>query len=115
MSECYRVPSEVVNHRPPAPNRDADSSSDETPPTQPEPPPPPNIPCAISTPSTQEFPHLDDFPTSHDESHDTVTVTHPDETRDPYASDSESDATPPPRRSTRERRRPARFEDFDMD
>ena len=115
MSECYRVPSEVVNHRPPAPNRDADSSSDETPPTQPEPPPPPIIPCAISTPSTQEFPHLDDFPTSHDESHDTVTVTHPDETRDPYANDSESDATPPPRRSTRERRRPARFEDFDMD
>ena len=113
MSECYRVPSEVVNFRPPTSNGDADSSSDETPPTRPVPPPPPVIPCEISTPSTQEVPCLDGLPTSHNEPCDTRT--HPDQAGDSHASDSESDAPPPPRRSTRERRRPARYEDFDMD
>ena len=112
-SECYRVPSEVADYRLSAINDDADSSSDEAPPAQlvPSPPSPPDIPSAISTPATQEVPD-DNLPASR---HEPREDTHPDPVIDSPASDSDSDTSPPPRRSTRVRRRPVRYVDFVLD
>ena len=110
-SECYRVPSEVADYRPSAFNDDADSSADETPPAQPVSPPPPVIPSAISSPASKEVPVLDDLTISRNEPQD-----HSDSGGDPrHSSDSDSDVLPPSRRSTRERHRPARYNDFVTD
>ena len=104
-SDCYRVPSEVGDYCPSAINCDADSSSDEAPPAQPvlSPPSPPVVPSAISTPDTQEVPDVNLPAGGHGPREDT----HPDPVID--SPDSDSDASPPPRRSTRVRRRPARY------
>lgn len=112
-SECYRVPSEVIGFRPSAFNNDADSSADETSPllAAPRPPSPPVIPGANSTPATQEVSRPVDFTTNYSDPCDT----HPDPEGDSHASDSDSDTPPPPRRSTRKRRRPARYDDFVTD
>ena len=112
-SDCYRVPSEVADHRPSAIKDDADSSSDEAPPAQPVPSPPsqPVIPSAISTPATQEVPN-DNLPAS---GHEPRKDTHPDPVIESPASDSDSDTSPPHSRSTRMRRRPARYDDFVLD
>ncbi|KAL9978907.1 hypothetical protein ACROYT_G016491 [Oculina patagonica] len=110
-SDCYRVPSEVADYRPSAFNDDVDSSSDEAPPAQPvrSPPSPPVIPSAISTPATQDFPH-DSLP---DGGQEPCEDNHPNPVTDSPASDSET--SPPPRRSTRVRRPPARYNDFVLD
>ena len=110
-SDCYRVPSEVADYRPSAINDDADSSSDEAPPAQPVclPPPPPVIPSAISTPASQQVPENDPPAGGHVLREDT----HTDPVIDSPASD--SDTSDPPRRSTRVRRRPARYNDFVLD
>ena len=111
--DCYRVPSEVADYRQSAINDDADSSSDEAPPAKPvpSPPSPPVIPSAISTPATQEVPD-GNLPAS---GHEPREDTHPDPVLDSPASDSNSDTSPPPRRSTRVRRRPACYDDFVLD
>ena len=113
-SECYRVPSEVADFRPSAFKDDADSSADEAPPARPAPipPPPPVIQSAISTPATQAVPGHADLTTSHNEPCNTKS--HPDPGGS-SASDSDPDAPPPSRRSTRERHPPARYDDFVTD
>ena len=120
-SECYWVPSEVVNVR-----WDSDSCSDHLPPMvtqthhltklhqhdQ-------NLRLRQSYRTRSRpllprtFPALITFLANHNEPCDIGT--HPDQAGDSCANDSESDAPPPPRWSTRERRRPARYEDFDME
>ena len=111
-SDCYRVPSEVADYRPSAINDDADSSSDEAPPAQPvpSPPSPPVIPTILA-PATQEVPD-DNLPAS---GHEPREDTHPDPVIDSPASDSDSDTSPQPRRSTRVRCRPARYDEFVLD
>jgi len=110
-SDCYWVPSEVADYRPSAINDEADLSSDEAPPAQPvrSSPSPPVIPSAISTPATQEVPD-DNLPAAgHEPREDTQT----DPVIDSPTSD--SDTSPPHRRSTRVRCRPARYNDFVLD
>ena len=112
-SDCYRVPSEVTVFRPSAVSSDPDSSSDETLPVQPvlSPPSPPVIPSAISTPATQEVPDVylpaDEYEPCEDNA--------PDPVLDSPTTGNDSDTCSAPRRSTRVRRRPARYDDFVMD
>ena len=84
---------------------------DEAPSAQPVclPPPPPVMPSAISTPATQKVPE-NDLPAG---GHVLREDTHTDPEIDSPASD--SDTSDPPRRSTRVRRRPARYNDFVID
>ena len=70
---------------------------------------PPVIPSAISEPATQEVPDNDLAAGGHDPREDT----HTNPEIDSPASD--SDTSDPPHRSTRVRRRPARYNDFVLD
>ncbi|PFX13448.1 hypothetical protein AWC38_SpisGene22463 [Stylophora pistillata] len=94
-------------------NSDTDSSSDEALPAQPvsSPPSPPVIPSAILTPATQEDPDsilpADQYEPCED--------TPPDPVLDSPTTGNASDACSFPRRSTRARRRPARYDEFFMD
>lgn len=110
-SDCYRVPSKVADYCPSTIYDDADSSSDEAPPAQPvhSPPSPPVVPSAISTPATQEVPDVNPLAGGHGPREDTL----PDPVID--FPDSDSDTSPPPRRSTRVQRRSARYTDFVLD
>ena len=112
-SDCYRVPSIVTDFRPSTVNSDTDSSSDEALPAQPVPPPPspPVIPSAISTPATQEVPDIN-LPT---DQYEPFEDSSPDPVLDSPTTGNNSDTCPLPRRSTRVRRRPARYDDFVMD
>ncbi|KAL9973778.1 hypothetical protein ACROYT_G020280 [Oculina patagonica] len=103
----------AVDNRPSAINDDADSSSDEAPPAQPvpSPPSPPVIPSAISTPAAQNVAYHN-LPACR---HKPREGTYPDPAIDLPASGNDSDTGPSPRRSTRVRRRPARYNDFVLD
>ena len=68
-------------------------------------------PATQATPATQEDPN-DNLPAS---GHEPRKDTHPDPVIDSPASDSDSDTSPPPSRSTRMRCRPARYDDFVLD
>ena len=111
-TDCYRVPSEVTVFQSPAANSDTDSSSDEATSVQPEPSPPapPVIPSAISTPAIQEVPEVN-LPADQDEP---CEDTNPDPVLDSPATGNDSDISSLPRRSSRVRRRPARYDDFVM-
>ena len=113
-SECYRIPSEVMNCFQHVPKIDADSSDDETPPPQQTSPPqpPPTIPSAISTPAYQDVSCDDDFSSNNDPP---TSQANPDQEGDCCASDGDSDAPHPTRKSTRIRRRPGRYDDFVTD
>ena len=112
-SDCYRVPSEVTDFRPSTVNSDTDSSSDEALPAQPvpAPPSPPVIPSAISTPATQEVPDVN-LPT---DQYEPFEDSSPDPVLDSPTTGNDSDTCSLPRRSTRVRRRPARYDGFVMD
>ena len=111
-TDCYRVPSEVTGFQSPAANSDTDSSSDEATSVQPEPSPPapPVIPSAISTPAIQEV-LVVNLPADQDEP---CEDTNPDPVLDSPATGNDSDSSSLPRRSSRVRRRPARYDDFVM-
>ena len=111
-TDCYRVPSEVTGFQSPAANSDTDSSSDEATSVQPEPSPPapPVIPSAISTPAIQEVPDVN-LPADQDEP---CEDTNPYPVLDSPATGNDSDSSSLPRRSSRVRRRPARYDDFVM-
>ena len=112
-SDCYRVPSKVRDFRSSAVNSDTDSLSDEALPAQPvpSPPSPPVMPSAISTPATQEVPDVNLPADPYDPCQDNP----PDPVLDSPITGNDSDTRSSPRRSTRVRRRPARYDDFVMD
>ena len=109
-TDCYRVPSEVAGFQSSAANSDVDSSSDEALSVQPEPSPPapPVISSAISTSAIQKVPEVN-LPTDQDEP---CEETNPDPVLDSPATGKDSDTSSLPRRSTRVRRRLARYDDF---
>lgn len=94
-SECYNVSSEAMNCRQHAPNTDADSSGDETPPPQQTPPPqsPPTIPSEISLSATQEAPCDDDLASSNNDP--STFQASPDQEGDSCPSDGDFDASHP--------------------
>ena len=105
-SDCYKVPSEVIDFHPSAANGDTDSSSDEALPAQPVPFPPPRpvLPSAISTPAIQEVPNVNLPANQYKPCDDTP----PDSVLDCPTTDNASDTCSFPRRSALTRRRPAR-------
>ena len=111
-SECYHVPGDLSETH--SPQRPDDSSGDESyflPQTTP--PTPPEIPCAVSLPADQHVPETEendfslglstsepvDLPSDHTEEMQPLLSTSVDQLR----------------RSARQRRRPARYDDYGTD
>ena len=108
-SECYKVPGELSETRL---RPQDDSSGDEEEPIQPaKPPPPPDIPEAISYPAAEYVPQPGEFsprPTACS-SEDSP----PAQIEDMQVETAEEASQP--RRSTRHRRRPTRYDDYVTD
>ena len=111
-SECYHVPGDLSETH--SPQRPDDSSGDEEDPIpQTTPPAPPEIPCAISLPADQHVPEPEDNDFSLGPSTSEPVDLPSDHTAEGQFLPSES--VNQPRRSARQRRRPARYDDYVTD
>ena len=111
-SECYHVPGDLSAAH--SPHRPDDSSGDEEghiPQTTP--PAPPAIPCAISLPADQQLPEPEDTEFSLGLSTSEPVDLPSDHTAERQFLPSEN--VNQPRRSVRQRRRPARYNDYVTD
>ena len=111
-SECYHVPGDLSAAH--SPQRPDDSSGDEVDPIpQTTPPAPPEIPSAISLPADQHVPESEDTDFSLGPSTSEPVDLPSDHTAERQFLPSES--VNQPRRSARQRRRPARYDDYVTD
>ena len=111
-SECYHVPGDLSAAH--SPQRPDDSSGDEEDPIpQTTPPAPPEIPSAISLPADQHVPESEDTDFSMGPSTSEPVDLPSDHTAERQFLPSES--VNQPRRSARQRRRPARYDDYVTD